>query len=59
MLNDQDDVEVDRSLYMALEEEIKVLKDKLRSTDDQLQKCKECGHFPEQQVIIIRYYNHL
>lgn len=38
---------------MALEEEMKVLKDKLRSTDEKLQKCKQCGHLPEQQVCLI------
>lgn len=32
----QEDVEVLRSLVLPLEEEIKALKDKLRSTDDQL-----------------------
>lgn len=33
---------------------MKVLKDKLRSTDEKLQKCKQCGHFPDQQVL---YFN--
>lgn len=33
----QEDVEVMRSLVLPLEEEIKVLKDKLRTTDEQLQ----------------------
>lgn len=33
----QEDVEVMRSLVLPLEEEIKALKDKLRSTDEQLQ----------------------
>lgn len=32
----QEDVEVMRSLVLPLEEEIKALKDKLRSTDEQL-----------------------
>lgn len=37
----QEDAEVLRSLVVPLEEEIKALKEKLRSTDDELQKCKE------------------
>ncbi|KAF5280792.1 hypothetical protein FQA39_LY17973 [Lamprigera yunnana] len=40
----QEDVEVLRSLVVPLEEEIKALKDKLRATDDQLQKCQQCRH---------------
>uniref|UniRef100_A0A1Y1N123 FYVE-type domain-containing protein n=2 Tax=Photinus pyralis TaxID=7054 RepID=A0A1Y1N123_PHOPY len=39
----QEDVEVLRSLLVPLEEEIKALKDKLRSADDLLQKC-QCKH---------------
>lgn len=41
----QEDVEVLRSLVMLLENEVKVLKDKLRTTDEQLQKCQQCRHF--------------
>ncbi|XP_033220673.1 rab GTPase-binding effector protein 1 isoform X2 [Belonocnema kinseyi] len=37
----QEDAEVLRSLVVPLEEEIKALKEKLRATDDELQKCKE------------------
>ncbi|XP_011860539.1 PREDICTED: rab GTPase-binding effector protein 1 isoform X1 [Vollenhovia emeryi] len=37
----QEDAEVLRSLVVPLEEEIKALKEKLRSTDDELQKYKE------------------
>lgn len=37
----QEDAEVLRSLVVPLEEEIKALKEKLRSTDDELQKSKE------------------
>ncbi|XP_044012269.1 rab GTPase-binding effector protein 1 isoform X2 [Aphidius gifuensis] len=37
----QEDAEVLRSLVVPLEEEIKALKEKLRSTDDELQKCME------------------
>lgn len=39
----QEDVEVLRSVLIPLEEEIKALKDKLRSADDLLQKC-QCKH---------------
>ncbi|KRT81476.1 hypothetical protein AMK59_5708 [Oryctes borbonicus] len=38
-----------KSLVVPLEEEIKALKDKLRATDAQLQRCKQCGHFTEQE----------
>lgn len=37
----EEDAEVLRSLVVPLEEEIKALKEKLRSTDDELQRCKE------------------
>ncbi|XP_050452992.1 rab GTPase-binding effector protein 1 isoform X1 [Cataglyphis hispanica] len=37
----QEDAEVLRSLVVPLEEEIKALKEKLRSTDDELQKSKD------------------
>lgn len=37
----QEDAEVLRSLVGPLEEEIKALKEKLRATDEELQKCKE------------------
>ncbi|XP_034949636.1 rab GTPase-binding effector protein 1 isoform X2 [Chelonus insularis] len=40
----QEDAEVLRSLVVPLEEEIKALKEKLRSTDDELQKYKELQH---------------
>lgn len=33
-----------RSLVDPLEDQIKALKEKLRATDEQLQKCRECGH---------------
>lgn len=36
---------------MPLEEEIKALKEKLRSTDDQLQKCKQVQQQPPQRKI--------
>ncbi|KAI4456370.1 rab gtpase-binding effector protein [Holotrichia oblita] len=39
-----------KSIVAPLEEEIKALKDKLRATDAQLQKCRQCGHFPEQEI---------
>ncbi|KAK9888159.1 hypothetical protein WA026_000428 [Henosepilachna vigintioctopunctata] len=39
-----DDIEDSCSLLQPLEDQIKALKEKLRSTDEQLQKCKECGH---------------
>ncbi|CAG9773528.1 unnamed protein product [Ceutorhynchus assimilis] len=40
----QEDVELLRSLVDPLEDQIKALKEKLRSTDEQLQKCMECRH---------------
>ncbi|XP_017780411.1 PREDICTED: rab GTPase-binding effector protein 2 isoform X2 [Nicrophorus vespilloides] len=40
--DDHKEDELLKSLLGPLEEEIKALKDKLRSTDDQLQKCKQC-----------------
>lgn len=45
----QEDAEVLRSLVVPLEEEIKALKEKLRSTDDELQKCKEAQLLRRQQ----------
>ncbi|KAK9704190.1 FYVE zinc finger [Popillia japonica] len=39
-----------KSIVAPLEEEIKALKDKLRATDAQLQKCRQCGHFPEHEI---------
>ncbi|XP_015437375.1 PREDICTED: rab GTPase-binding effector protein 1 [Dufourea novaeangliae] len=45
----QEDAEVLRSLVVPLEEEIKALKEKLRSTDDELQKCKEAQTLKRQQ----------
>lgn len=45
----QEDAEVLRSLVVPLEEEIKALKEKLRSTDDELQKCKEAQLHRRQQ----------
>ncbi|XP_076243843.1 rab GTPase-binding effector protein rabaptin-5 isoform X2 [Calliopsis andreniformis] len=44
----QEDAEVLRSLVVPLEEEIKALKEKLRATDDELQKCKEM-QLPKRQ----------
>lgn len=37
-----------RSLLEPLEDQIKALKEKLRATDEELQKCKECGHHREE-----------
>ncbi|KAG7198691.1 hypothetical protein KM043_001689 [Ampulex compressa] len=45
----QEDAEVLRSLVVPLEEEIKALKEKLRATDDELQKCKETQIQRKQQ----------
>lgn len=45
----QEDAEVLRSLVVPLEEEIKALKEKLRATDDELQKCKEIQLIKRQQ----------
>ncbi|XP_045477446.1 rab GTPase-binding effector protein 1 isoform X1 [Harmonia axyridis] len=39
-----EDPEVLRSLVEPLEDQIKALKEKLRNTDELLQKCRECGH---------------
>ncbi|CAH1972701.1 unnamed protein product [Acanthoscelides obtectus] len=43
----QEDSDVLSSLVEPLADQINALKEKLRATDEQLQKCKECGH---QQV---------
>ncbi|KAL3274712.1 hypothetical protein HHI36_016088 [Cryptolaemus montrouzieri] len=43
-LKKYEDPEVLRSLVEPLEDQIKALKEKLRYTDEQLQKCRECGH---------------
>uniref|UniRef100_A0A6P7GG42 Rab GTPase-binding effector protein 1 n=1 Tax=Diabrotica virgifera virgifera TaxID=50390 RepID=A0A6P7GG42_DIAVI len=40
----EEDAEVLRSLVEPLNDQIKALKEKLRATDEQLQKCRECGH---------------
>lgn len=40
----QEDADMLRDLLLPLEEEIKALKDKLRATDEQLQRCIACGH---------------
>ncbi|XP_043264629.1 rab GTPase-binding effector protein 1 isoform X1 [Colletes gigas] len=45
----QEDAEVLRSLVVPLEEEIKALKEKLRATDDELQKCKEAQSLRKQR----------
>ncbi|XP_076167435.1 rab GTPase-binding effector protein rabaptin-5 isoform X2 [Ptiloglossa arizonensis] len=45
----QEDAEVLRSLVVPLEEEIKALKEKLRATDDELQKCKEAQSQKKQR----------
>lgn len=45
----QEDAEVLRSLVVPLEEEIKALKEKLRATDDELQKCKDTQLHRKQQ----------
>ncbi|XP_044730505.1 rab GTPase-binding effector protein 1 [Chrysoperla carnea] len=47
----QEDAEVLRSLVVPLEEEIHALKDKLRSTDEQLQQCRLCGHNADNKSI--------
>ncbi|XP_003700560.1 rab GTPase-binding effector protein rabaptin-5 isoform X5 [Megachile rotundata] len=47
----QEDAEVLRSLVVPLEEEIKALKEKLRATDDELQKCKEVQSQKRQQEL--------
>ncbi|KAK1124937.1 hypothetical protein K0M31_006282 [Melipona bicolor] len=47
----QEDAEVLRSLVVPLEEEIKALKEKLRATDDELQKCKEVQLQKKQQEL--------
>ncbi|CAG9812540.1 unnamed protein product [Phaedon cochleariae] len=44
----EEDPEVLRSLVEPLEDQIKALKEKLRTTDEQLQKCKQCGHQQEE-----------
>lgn len=36
------------SLVEPLEDQIKALKEKLRATDEKLQKCKECGHHNDE-----------
>ncbi|XP_066246693.1 rab GTPase-binding effector protein 1-like [Euwallacea similis] len=46
----QEDVELLRSLVDPLEDQIKALKEKLRSTDEQLQKCRECGHTSNESL---------
>ncbi|KAJ8915995.1 hypothetical protein NQ315_016673 [Exocentrus adspersus] len=43
-----EDAELLRSLVEPLADQIKALKEKLRATDEQLQKCKECGHQQEE-----------
>lgn len=43
----QEESDLMRTLVVPLEEEIKALKDKLRTTDEQLQKCLQCGHHDE------------
>ncbi|KAJ8976616.1 hypothetical protein NQ317_017446 [Molorchus minor] len=43
-----EDAELLRSLVEPLADQIKALKEKLRSTDEQLQKCKECGHHVDE-----------
>lgn len=44
-----EDPEILKSLIEPLEDQIKALKEKLRSTDEQLQKCRECGHFKNSE----------
>ncbi|CAH0564540.1 unnamed protein product [Brassicogethes aeneus] len=44
----QEESDVFRTLVEPLEDQIKALKEKLRSTDEQLQKCRECGHHDDQ-----------
>nr|XP_022905105.1 rab GTPase-binding effector protein 1 [Onthophagus taurus] len=48
-IREEEDVELLKSLVVPLEEEIKALKVKLRATDEQLQKCIQCGHFNDAQ----------
>ncbi|CAG9863549.1 unnamed protein product [Phyllotreta striolata] len=40
----EEDAEVLRSLVEPLNDQIKALKEKLRATDEQLQKCRTCSH---------------
>ncbi|CAH1108500.1 unnamed protein product [Psylliodes chrysocephalus] len=40
----EEDAEVLRSLVEPLNDQIKALKEKLRATDEQLQRCKACSH---------------
>lgn len=47
----QEEADLMRTLVLPLEEEIKALKDKLRNTDEQLQKCLQCGHHDETSKI--------
>lgn len=44
MFQVHDDPELLHSLIGPLEDQIQALKEKLRATDEQLQKCRECGH---------------
>ncbi|KAG5887200.1 hypothetical protein JTB14_016685 [Gonioctena quinquepunctata] len=44
----EEDAEVLRSLVEPLADQIKALKEKLRATDSQLQKCKECNHHQDE-----------
>lgn len=44
----EEDAEVLKSLVEPLNDQIKALKEKLRATDEQLQRCRECGHQQEE-----------
>nr|CAI5870256.1 unnamed protein product [Callosobruchus analis] len=44
----QEDSDVLSSLVEPLADQINALKEKLRATDEQLQKCKECGHHQDK-----------
>ncbi|XP_050513397.1 rab GTPase-binding effector protein 1 isoform X3 [Diabrotica virgifera virgifera] len=47
----EEDAEVLRSLVEPLNDQIKALKEKLRATDEQLQKCRECGHRQDESCV--------
>lgn len=51
----QEDAEVLRSLVEPLEDQIKALKEKLRATDEELQKCRECGHHNDEVLYFFSF----
>ncbi|XP_056643189.1 rab GTPase-binding effector protein 1 [Diorhabda carinulata] len=46
----EEDAELLKSLVEPLNDQIKALKEKLRATDEQLQRCRECGHQQEEMI---------